>query len=160
MSFFVNKSCGISCLGSPGFFDKGFVKVNNEYNFNIAQKYSLAKVPIKKHFLLLTGFGSNQNSKLWFMKTKGKTEEACKGLQFDKLSIFRPMFLVLDESEKRTNARYAESFARSLIGVIGNPHLISVKSRDVADFMAKCAVKKEDVGLKIYENYDIHSGKV
>ena len=54
----------------------------------------------------------------------------------------------------------AETLASPIIRLFGYPKSFSVKCRDVAEFMAKCVVSNETKGLKVYENLDIHSGKL
>ena len=64
----------------------GFVKVDYDYVVNSAQK-------LREHgckdFHLLTSQGSNPNSWLLYPKTKGRAEEVCKAMDFQRVDIYR-----------------------------------------------------------------------
>merc|ERR1712200_286359 len=86
---FTNIDKAFCCLGTTrGKAGKeGFIKVDYTYVLKSAE---LLKAAGCNEFHLLTSKGSNKDSWFLYHSTKGKVEEAVKGLGFERLGIYRP----------------------------------------------------------------------
>ncbi len=85
-----------------------FYKVDHDYIINIA---ALAFLNGIKKFALVSSMGANENSGVFYNKTKGKTESDLKKIGFEQLFILRPSLLLGNRSE----FRLGESIAKLLM---------------------------------------------
>lgn len=96
------KDCkvGFCCLGTTRgkAGAENFVKVDRDYVVNSAR---IAKECGCEHFEVVTAMGADKNSMILYNKTKGEVEESLKGLNLQRLSIFRPGFLLGNRRESR-----------------------------------------------------------
>jgi len=99
---------------------------------------------------LLTSKGSNPNSWFLYPSTKGLVEEAVKGLNFQKLAIYRPGLLVCPRQE----SRFLEGLAQSVAKAIDGGHLWSVPTADVAKAMLRTSLDGGP-GISVLEHADI-----
>jgi len=72
-------------------------KVDYDYQFNFAKA---AKENNVEDFILVSAYGANPNSKIFYSKMKGELEEAIKNLHFNKLTIFNPGMLERKNTER------------------------------------------------------------
>jgi oxidoreductase len=84
----------------------GFKKVDYDYIVNSAK---VAKKNGCKQFHLVSSSGADKNSFLLYPKIKGESEDEITKLEFEKLSIYRPKFLVAEHG--RTENRLGERIA-------------------------------------------------
>jgi len=66
-------------------------------------------------FLIVTAMGSDPQSKIFYNKVKGETEEDLKVIPFDYLGIFRPSLLLGQRSEFRFGEEIAKIFMKPLV---------------------------------------------
>ena len=105
-----------------------------------------------KKILIVSSIGANAVSNNFYLRLKGKTENAVKQFPFRSISIFRPSMLL----GKRTEARPAEkagqilmqAFSFLFVGSLKKYH--PVKAEDVAKAMITGS-KKEEAGIHILE---------
>ncbi|MDX2191538.1 MAG: NAD(P)H-binding protein [Bacteroidota bacterium] len=83
---------------------EAFYKVDYTYVVNFA-RYSQSKGV--KNFALVSAIDSDKNSKIYYSKVKGETEEKLKVFRFDHLVIARPSFLLGDREEFRLGEKLA-----------------------------------------------------
>ncbi len=73
-------------------------KIDYTYQYNTAKLTSANGV---KQLVLLSSYGANSESKVFYSKIKGELDEAVQKLNFDSVSIIRPSMLVGDRKEFR-----------------------------------------------------------
>ncbi|KAL4224606.1 Oxidoreductase htatip2 [Mactra antiquata] len=146
---------GFCCLGTTrrkGGVDH-FIKVDRDYVVNSAR---VAKEVGCKHFQVVTAYGANKNSFFTYNKTKGEVEELLKGLEFDRLSIFRPGLLLGKRVEKRPLERFLSVMLTPLVK-------LSPKDSSVHfDILAKAMInnvtaEKPHDPVETIDNKTIHS---
>jgi len=74
-------------------------KVDYDYQYNFAEAAKQNGVP---HFILVSAYGANEKSPVFYTKMKGELEEAIKKLNFDALTIFQPGILDRKDSKRTT----------------------------------------------------------
>jgi uncharacterized protein YbjT (DUF2867 family) len=103
-----------SCLGST-VKQAGSIaaqrRVDLDYQFKAAQ---LAANNGVSHYLLVSSYGADANSKNAYLKMKGELEEKVKALAFKRISIFQPSLLM----GKRANMRTGEKIAEYVLPII------------------------------------------
>lgn len=67
-----------------------------------------------KKFLIVSAIGANENSSNFYLKLKGKTENALKQFPFHCLAIFQPSFLNGNRKEKR----FGESIFQTIFDLL------------------------------------------
>lgn len=113
---------------------------------------TLAKRQGMSQFLLMSSIGANINSRFFYLRTKGETEQAVTRLGFRSMHILRPSALL----GKRRDKRLGEMLAQWLVMVFY--YLLqgrwkkyrAIKASTVAKAMVAAAVKGES-GTHIYE---------
>ncbi|CAO3647490.1 unnamed protein product [Cunninghamella blakesleeana] len=117
------------CLGTTR-ADAGsaenFIKIDQDYVVNSAKviveenpsNNSESEIKSPVHFLYCSSGGSNANSWFLYPRSKGQTEEKLKEAGFEKVSIFQPGFLEVEE--QRAKSRPAEVFLGTTLSKINN----------------------------------------
>ncbi|MEQ6121321.1 NAD-dependent epimerase/dehydratase family protein [Reichenbachiella sp. MALMAid0571] len=106
-----------------------------------------------EQFLMVSSYGANTDSALFYNKVKGKTEDALRALNLKTLLIFQPSLLLGDRDE----FRFFEEVAKLISSVfsffiIGTRlRLWAIKASDVAKAMFLVAKSKEDEGVHVYK---------
>lgn len=75
-----------------------FYKIDHTLVEKIAQVASINRV---KSFIVISSIGANNNSRNFYLGTKGKMEESIKTFNFENLSIVRPSMLMGMRKESR-----------------------------------------------------------
>ena len=149
--------------GDHCFFCIGTTKKNapkeNEYRrieYNIPVKIAkLAKLNSVKSFLYISSGFANPKSTSSYLKNKGEVEEELKKLNFLKLGIFRPSFLMGNRKEVRLGEKIGTFFFK-LISPVLLGFLSKIKpihSDIVAEVMIKVA--NESLQQIIFESNEI-----
>jgi uncharacterized protein YbjT (DUF2867 family) len=106
----VTGDVAFSCLGTT-LKDAGSKeaqhKVDYDYQLNFAKA---AKENNVEDFVLVSAYGANPNSKIFYSKMKGELEEEIKKLHFNKLTIFNPGML-----ERKNSTRTGEVLGSRII---------------------------------------------
>ncbi len=96
----VKGDVAFSCLGTT-LKDAGSKeaqrKVDFDYQYNFAKA---AKENDVADYILVSSYGANPNSKIFYSKMKGDLEQEVKNLHFDKITIFQPGMLDRKETER------------------------------------------------------------
>lgn len=89
-----------SCLGTTlkaaGSKEKQW-RIDYDYQYQFAK---VAKENGVKHYVLVSSAMANAQSQFYYIKMKGKLEEAVKALGFERLSIFNPPTLIRKNSDR------------------------------------------------------------
>jgi uncharacterized protein YbjT (DUF2867 family) len=125
-----------------------YYHVDHDYPV-LASKF--AKENGAKSVFILTAVGANQNSGIFYVKTKGETERDIIALDYEHTHIFRPSMLMGSRKENRP----MEKIIISIWSVI-NPLFIGkmsknkgINGKDVARAMNNAA-KNQNEKIKIY----------
>lgn len=89
-----------SCLGTTL---KQAGSKENQWKIDYDYQYEFAKTAKEngvKQLILVSSMGANAHSSFFYMKMKGKLDEAVKKLNFDRLVIFRPPALERENSDR------------------------------------------------------------
>ena len=143
------------CIGttrknSPNKFE--YRKIELDIPKKIAQ---IAKSNLVKSFFFVSSGYANPKSSGDYLKFKGLVEEEIKNLNFDKIGIMRPSFLL----GKRKGERAGEKFGIMIFKFL-NPILIGpfrkmkpIESKKIAKAMIKLA--NENINQSIFESNEI-----
>ncbi|XP_033751785.1 oxidoreductase HTATIP2-like [Pecten maximus] len=146
---------GYCCLGTTkakAAGREGFIKVDRDYVLKSAE---ISKSAGCQHFSVVTASTADKNSMFLYIKTKGEVEDALKKMSFDKLSIFKPAFLLCDRSERRLGERVTQFLMKPLICMF--PTYSAVPTSYVGGAMVVDTVTPGDEKLRVHNNEQIHS---
>ena len=145
-----------SCLGStrkktPNLED--YYKVDFFYPKWVAE---IAKENGLKQFHLVSSIGADSNSRNYYLKMKGKTEDAIMQQHIETTCIYRPALITGSRDEKRPG-----EYAGKLLFKIIDPFLFgklkkykSISAEDIAKAMIRQSLK-ETTGKHIFEGHEI-----
>lgn len=126
-----------------------YYRIDHDYPLEAAR---IGRENGAKSVLLVSAVGANSGSGVFYVRTKGKTEEDIIALDYPHTYIFRPSMLMGDRQEKRP----LEKFLIGLFRVI-NPLFVGgakkyrgIDVKDVAKAMIRAA-NDASVKVKIYE---------
>ena len=96
----VKGDVAFSCLGTT-LKDAGSKdaqrKVDFDYQYNFAKA---AKENDVEDYILVSAYGANPDSKVFYSRMKGELEQEVKNLHFNKITIFQPGLLDRKDSER------------------------------------------------------------
>ena len=96
----VKGDVAFSCLGTT-LKDAGSKdaqrKVDFDYQYQFAKN---AKENEVEDYILVSSYGANPNSKIFYSRMKGELEKEVKNLHFNKMTIFQPGMLERKDSER------------------------------------------------------------
>jgi uncharacterized protein YbjT (DUF2867 family) len=112
-----------------------------------------------QHFLLVSALGADARSPIFYNRVKGLLERDIAALNYPRLSIFRPSFLVGESGEKRLGEalglRFAKVISPFLRGPLAAMHPIG--GADVAFAMMAAATKPAVEKTNIYSYADMQA---
>jgi L-ascorbate metabolism protein UlaG (beta-lactamase superfamily) len=137
------------CMGCGTTDKEAFVKVELDYTLEIAGE---AFWNGAKQFMYLSAYGANENSRVFYLKIKGKTERALGTLGYQALHIFRPSMLSGNKDYKRISQRVfaliSQYFNFMFFGPLRN--LKTLKAKTLAEAMLNIALA-ERRGINSYD---------
>lgn len=110
-----------------------------------------------QQFVVISSIGADENSKVFYSKTKGQMEKALVSMKYLHLHIVRPSLLLGSRQEFRFGEHLA-GFISPVIKPLLRGRLKKyrpIKAQTVASFMAGLAVKEPLKTINIYESNDI-----
>ena len=104
--------------------------------------------------VLVSAFGANAASRLFYPRIKGELEQALIALNFPRLIIFRPPLLIRPNSD-RLGEKVAKRILYGLnrIGLLKNQRPLAVET--LAKAMLKVALRPPEHSVQVYEPQDI-----
>ncbi len=132
---------------------------NNEYQkieLDIPKKIAqIAKSNLVKSFFFVSSGYANPKSSGEYLKLKGLVEEEIKNLNFDKIGIMRPSFLLGYRKEKRIGEKIGIIFFKILTPILIGPlrKIRPIRAEIVAKAMIKLA--NENIDRSIFESNEI-----
>lgn len=85
-------------------------KIDHDYQYNFAKMASENKVA---NYVLVSAYGANSKSSIFYNKMKGTLEEEIEKLTFTKTIIFRPGML-----KRKNTQRFGEKFTEKILGFL------------------------------------------
>lgn len=105
-----------------------------------------------KKFLVVSALGADPNSKVFYNKVKGKTEEDLKNLGFDYFGIFRPSLLLGNRSNFRFGEEIAKVITKPLIWLKLWKNMRPIYDHQVAKSMVIKALESNSSAEEIVES--------
>lgn len=115
-------------------------KVDYNYQLNFAEA---AKKNGVEDFILVSSYGANAKSKIFYNRMKGELEEAVKNLNFEKITLFQPGMLERKESE-----RLGEILAVKLFKFVNKLGLLKSQEPLPTEILAKAMVNAAKIKSK------------
>ena len=128
--------------------------INIEYNFPV-KVAKIAKSNSVNNFIYVSSIGANTNASGLYLRNKGQAEEELKKLNFSKLGIMRPSFLMGNRKEKRFGEKIGIFLFKLLSPLFLGPlkKMKPIQSEKVAHAMINVAQK--DYKKTIFESNEI-----
>lgn len=96
----VKGDVAFSCLGTT-LKDAGSKEAQKKVDFDYQYEFAkAAKENQVEDYILVSAYGADPDSKIFYSKMKGELEEAVKQLHFNKITIFKPGMLERKDSER------------------------------------------------------------
>ena len=129
-----------------------YQKIELEIPKKIAQ---IAKSNLVKSFFFVSSGYANPKSSGDYLKFKGQVEEEIKNLNFDKIGIMRPSFLLGERKEERMGEKFGIIMFKLLTPMLIGPlrKMRPISSEIVAIAMIKLA--NENISQNILESNEI-----
>ena len=131
----------------------------NEYQkieLDIPKKIAqIAKSNLVKSFFFVSSGYANPKSSGEYLKFKGLVEEEIKNLNFDKIGIMRPSFLLGERKEERFGEKFGIIIFKLLTPILIGPFrkMRPIQSEIVAKAMIKLA--NENIDQSVFESNEI-----
>ena len=131
----------------------------NEYQkieLDIPKKIAqIAKSNLVKSFFFVSSGYANPKSSGEYLKFKGLVEEEIKNLNFDKIGIMRPSFLLGERQEERIGEKFGIIIFKLLTPILIGPFrkMRPIQSEIVARAMIKLA--NENIDQSVFESNEI-----
>ena len=143
------------CIGttkknSPSKFE--YRKIELDIPIKIAK---IAKFNLVKSFFFVSSGYANSKSSGDYLKFKGLVEEEIKNLNFDKIGIMRPSFLLGKRKEERVGEKIGIMIFKLLTPILIGPFrkMRPIESEKIAKGMVKLA--NENINQSIFESNEI-----
>lgn len=149
------------CLGTTikkAGSQKAFKKVDYKYPVHFAE---IAKMNGIKQFLLVSSIGADSDSSIFYLRIKGKCEDAIRRMGIVSVSIFRPASLSGERKEFRLGEKislaFLNMFSFALQGRFAKYKPIGASR--VAEVMYRVA-QHPKAGCTVYESDEIQNGEI
>lgn len=141
----VTGDVAFSCLGTT-LKDAGGKeaqrKVDFDYQLNFAKA---ARENNVEDFVLVSAYGANPNSKIFYSRMKGELEEEIKKLHFNKLTIFNPGML-----ERKNSTRTGEVLGSRIIKFVNKLGCFENQKPLPTDVLAQAMINATKIKSKGY----------
>ncbi len=129
-----------------------YQKIELDIPKEIAQ---IAKSNLVKSFFFVSSGYANPKSSGEYLKLKGLVEEEIKNLNFDKIGIMRPSFLLGERQEERIGEKFGIIIFKLLTPILIGPFrkMRPIQSEIVARAMIKLA--NENIDQSVFESNEI-----
>lgn len=129
-----------------------------QYLVDFTYQFEFAKMAYENgvdFFSLVSSFGANEKSFFYYMKIKGKLENAIKKLNFRKIQIFQPPSLIRQPELIRYSEKFAIKFFKKIsdLGILKSFKPISVEI--LASKMLSESIKPQKNRFTIYKPSEI-----
>jgi len=143
----VKGDVAFSCLGTT-LKDAGSKeaqrKVDYDYQFQFAKA---AKENNVEDYILVSAYGANPQSKIFYSKMKGELEDAVRKLHFNKITIFKPGML-----ERKDSERSGEVLGSRIIKFANKLGLFESQKPLPTDVLAKAMINSSKIKSNGYSS--------
>lgn len=119
-------------------------KVDYDYQYEFAKA---AKENDVEDYILVSAYGANPTSKIFYSKMKGELEEAVKKLHFTKITIFKPGML-----ERKDTERTGEVLGSRIIKFANKLGLLESQKPLPTDVLAKAMINSSKIKSNGYSS--------
>lgn len=148
----VRGDVAFSCLGttlkSAGSKDKQW-KIDYDYQFQFAKA---AKENSVENYILVSAYGADSSSKLFYSKMKGELEEAVKDLNFESTTIFKPGML-----ERKDTDRNGEVLGLKIIKLLNKIGLFKSQQPLPTSVLAKAMINASKIKSNGFAEIKLHN---
>ncbi|WP_312422423.1 NAD(P)H-binding protein [Epilithonimonas sp.] len=148
----VKGDVAFSCLGttlkSAGSKENQKI-IDYDYQFNFAKAAKENKV---EDYILVSAFGANPDSKIFYSRIKGELEEAVKNLKFEKTTIFKPGML-----ERKNTNRNGEVYGLKTIKFLNKLGLFKSQQPLPTSILAKAMIVASKIKSNSFSEVKLHS---
>ncbi|SEM84274.1 NAD(P)H-binding [Chryseobacterium taichungense] len=143
----VQGDVAFSCLGTTlkaAGSKEAQKKVDFDYQYEFAKA---AKENNVTDYILVSAYGANPKSKIFYSKMKGELEEAVKKLHFEKITIFKPGML-----ERKDSDRTGEVLGSRIIKFANKLGLLESQKPLPTDILAKAMINSSKIKSNGYSS--------
>ncbi|UTX49631.1 NAD(P)H-binding protein [Chryseobacterium sp. MA9] len=143
----VKGDVAFSCLGTT-LKDAGSKEAQKKVDFDY--QYEFAKAAREndvEDYILVSAYGANPQSKIFYSKMKGELEEAVKLLHFNKITIFKPGML-----ERKDSERTGEVLGSRIIKFANKLGLLESQKPLPTNILAKAMIKSSKIKSNGYSS--------
>lgn len=146
----VKGDVAFSCLGTT-LKAAGSKEAQRKVDFNFQYEFAKAAKENKvDDYILVSAYGANPKSKIFYSKMKGELEEAVKNLHFEKITIFRPGML-----ERKDSDRTGEVLGSRIIRFANKLGLLESQKPLPTDVLAKAMINSSKIKSNGYSSIEL-----
>ena len=119
-------------------------KVDHDYQLNFAKA---AKENGVEDYILVSSYGADPKSKIFYSRMKGELETAVKNLHFEKITIFKPGML-----ERKDSERTGEVLGSRIIKFANKIGLLESQKPLPTDVLAKAMINAAKIKSNGYSS--------
>jgi len=143
----VKGDVAFSCLGTT-LKDAGSKEAQKKVDFDYQYEFAkAAKENQVEDYILVSAYGANPDSKIFYSKMKGELEEAVKQLHFNKITIFKPGML-----ERKDSERTGEVLGSRIIKFANKLGLLESQKPLPTDILAKAMINSSKIKSNGYSS--------
>lgn len=143
----VKGDVAFSCLGTT-LKDAGSKEAQKKVDFDYQYEFAkAAKENEVEDYILVSAYGANPQSKIFYSKMKGELEEAVKQLHFNKITIFKPGML-----ERKNSERTGEVLGSRIIKFANKLGLLESQKPLPTDILAKAMINSSKIKSNGYSS--------
>lgn len=143
----VKGDVAFSCLGTT-LKDAGSKEAQKKVDFDYQYEFAkAAKENNVEDYILVSAYGANPQSKIFYSKMKGELEEAVKQLHFNKITIFKPGML-----ERKNSERTGEVLGSRIIKFANKLGLLESQKPLPTDILAKAMINSSKIKSNGYSS--------
>lgn len=143
----VKGDVAFSCLGTT-LKDAGSKEAQKKVDFDYQYEFAkAAKDNEVEDYILVSAYGANPQSKIFYSKMKGELEEAVKQLHFNKITIFKPGIL-----ERKDSERTGEVLGSRIIKFANKLGLLESQKPLPTDILAKAMINSSKIKSNGYSS--------
>lgn len=143
----VQGDVAFSCLGTT-LKDAGSKEAQRKVDFDYQYEFAkAAKENEVDDYILVSSYGADPASKIFYSKMKGELEEAVKQLHFTKITIFKPGML-----ERKDSERTGEVLGSRIIKFANKLGLLESQKPLPTDILAKAMINSSKIKSNGYSS--------
>ena len=143
----VKGDVAFSCLGTT-LKDAGSKEAQKKVDFDYQYEFAkAAKENNVEDYILVSAYGANSRSKIFYSKMKGELEEAVRQLHFNKITIFKPGML-----ERKDSGRTGEVLGSRIIKFANKLGLLESQKPLPTDILAKAMINSSKIKSNGYSS--------